>query len=291
LANQTESYMMEAVVPIGKGGIMFNVGRIGSFVLLLVLVSACSGLPGPAGDGDLATGVGEPDPDPMVVPDTPVTSPTASATSTPTATDLPSHPLISVSMDTNCRQGPGQVYDYLGSLKVGETAEVFGRDPTGKFWFIRNPDAPGYCWVWGEYATLVGDTAPLPVYTPEPTPTPAPGFTFAFKTVEMCAIARSIEFTVTNTGAVTWESYNLFVEDTTLSLSDTFSDDVFADVHACGCDYFDLALVPGQTGSLGSRLFIDHHPSGESFYAELTLCSQDGLTGQCVTQSITFVVP
>ena len=233
------------------------------------------------------------DPAPAAASDTPGPTPTATSTPSPTPTSTPLHPLISVSMDTNCRKGPGQVYDYLGGLMIGETGEVYARDPSGQFWYIRNPDAPGYCWVWGQYASVVGDTGPLPVYTPEPTPTPVPqpGFTFAFKTVEQCVDIYNIEVTVTNTGALTWESFTLHTENRTLSTSDTFSDDRFADVHACGSDYFDDALVPGQTGTTGSRPFMDHYPTGESFYAELTLCTQNGQGGQCLTKSITFTVP
>lgn len=104
--------------------------------------------------------------------------PAAGATATdtpvplPTATSTPSAPMVSVSVDTNCRVGPGNVYDYRGALLVGETAEVLALDPSGRFYYIPNPDANGYCWVWAEYATVVGSTAALPVYTPPPTPTP-----------------------------------------------------------------------------------------------------------------------
>jgi len=112
------------------------------------------------------TGEGEaPPPDAPAATDTPIPPTLTSAV-----------PYVSVSVDTNCRTGPGQVYDYVGALLVGELAEVVGRESTGRFWYIRNPDGiTEFCWVWDEYATLRGDTALLPVLTPPPTPTPVPG--------------------------------------------------------------------------------------------------------------------
>jgi hypothetical protein len=114
-------------------------------------------------------------------------TPTATITSSPTASSLPptltiptdfatATPLvaqISVSTTTNCRAGPGKIYAYLSELAEGKVSEVLAVDPTGKYWYIPNPDSPGnFCWVWGEYATLSGNVAALPVYTPPPSPVP-----------------------------------------------------------------------------------------------------------------------
>jgi hypothetical protein len=56
---------------------------------------------------------------------------------------------------------------------VGETAEVVARSSAGNYWYIVNPDLPGeFCYLWGEYATVAGDTAVLPAFTPPPSPTP-----------------------------------------------------------------------------------------------------------------------
>src|SRR5512143_1518733 len=82
-------------------------------------------------------------------PEVPTMTPTVTLTPTPIFTATPLVPLISVSVATNCRVGPGKVYDRVGALLVGETAEVVGRDATGAYWFIRNPDhINGYCWLW-----------------------------------------------------------------------------------------------------------------------------------------------
>jgi hypothetical protein len=119
-----------------------------------------------------APGQTQPTEQPVNTPE-PLPSPTISLTPTDTSTPTPSVPLVSVTVNTNCRFGPGAVYDYLGALLVGETAEIVGRDPSGEYWFIRNPDNPtGFCWLWGEYAVPVGNFGSLPILTPPPSPTP-----------------------------------------------------------------------------------------------------------------------
>lgn len=98
--------------------------------------------------------------------------PSITLTPTVTLTSSLETPIVSVSVDTNCRSGPGKIYDYIGALLVGERAEVIGLSMDGQYWIIKNPDQAGECWLWGNYATVVGPTASLPRYTQPPTPTP-----------------------------------------------------------------------------------------------------------------------
>ena len=96
-----------------------------------------------------------------------------SATPTSSATPMQGAPIVHVSVDTNCRFGPGDIYEYQGALMVGEEAEVVGKLADESFWYIENPDPPPpYCWIWGVYAQVEGDTSGLPILTPPPTPTP-----------------------------------------------------------------------------------------------------------------------
>jgi hypothetical protein len=91
----------------------------------------------------------------------------------PTPESTPGPPMISVSVDTNCRSGPGLLYEYLGALLTYEVAEVLARSSLPGFWVIENPDNPGTeCWVGEQYASIQGDTSGLPERTPPPTPTP-----------------------------------------------------------------------------------------------------------------------
>ena len=95
---------------------------------------------------------------------------------TPTVTPTPtsSIPTVSVSLDTNCRTGPGVVYDYLSVLLAGEKAEVIGKytSVSPSYWIIKKGSIT--CWLWGQYATVEGDTSSLPEMVPPPSPTPPP---------------------------------------------------------------------------------------------------------------------
>lgn len=99
---------------------------------------------------------------------------TATETSTPTITPTlpPSVPVVSVSLGTNCRTGPGVDYDYITALLVGEKAEVVGKytSVTPPYWIIKKGSIT--CWLWGKYATVEGDTSGLPEMAPPPTSTP-----------------------------------------------------------------------------------------------------------------------
>jgi len=90
---------------------------------------------------------------------------------TATLTATPSVPMVTVSVATNCRSGPGTVYDQLGALNVGQSAQIVGKYTPANYWIINNPSGSGTCWLWGQYATVSGNTAGLPEVPPPPTPT------------------------------------------------------------------------------------------------------------------------
>jgi hypothetical protein len=113
-----------------------------------------------------------------VITDTPTITPSPTVTLTPT----PSVPLVSVSVNTNCRRGPGSPYDIVGTLLVGGQAEVVGIAANGGYWIIKNPNQSGECWLWDNYATVAGQTSGLPLFTPPPTPTPTPNWTGTWTT-------------------------------------------------------------------------------------------------------------
>ncbi len=98
-----------------------------------------------------------------------VTTPTPPPEMTETPFQPPM-PLVSVSVSTNCRNGPGTDFELLGNLQAGDVAEVVGKYPSMNYWIIKNPQKAGNCWLWGEYATVLGSTALIPLVTPPPTP-------------------------------------------------------------------------------------------------------------------------
>jgi len=218
---------------------------------------------------------------------------TPTETPSPTSTATPSIVTISVTVDTNCRSGPGKVYDYRGGLFVGETAEVLGKSSSGNYWYIRLPKNPStFCWVTGEYATVNGDTAILPVFTPAPTPTPAAAFTFSYRNFGVGPGYQCLLFDVKNTGSVIWESFRLESQNNTQGVEGTTARDDFTNYDQwCTSMGGPASLTSGSSGTAYAIITMPGNPSGNSGTAILTLCSQNGLAGQCLTQTVNFNFP
>ncbi len=262
--------------------------------ILLTGISACN-LPGVTRPQQTEPGDGSDDQQPpaVVASNTPEFTFTPSNTPLPTFTFTPEVPMVSVSVDTNCRTGPGEPYDIIGVLHVGETAEVVAKAPYGGSWIIKNPDGAGTCWLWDQYASVTGNTQGLPIAEVPPTPTPAAGFTVAYLQTVSCAGDWAFRFQLTNAGSVTWRSYSVVVTDSTTSTTKTFSSDDFIDYTGCGPSANDLMdLEPGEAGVAGnwgpSGLF-NYNPAGHNLTATFTLYEQDGLLGQFATKTITFI--
>ncbi len=87
-------------------------------------------------------------------------------------------PTVTVSSDTNCRTGPNINYNFVMLFQAGMSAEVIAKYTPSNYWIIKYPGGGGNsCWLWGQYATVLGDTAGLQEAVPPPlppTPTPAP---------------------------------------------------------------------------------------------------------------------
>lgn len=214
-------------------------------------------------------------------------SPTPVFTSTPLIIATSTVPQVSVSVATNCRTGPGRVYDRVGGLQVGQVAEVIGRNPTNNYWYIRNPsNSNGFCWLWGEYATVSGNFAALPVFTPPPTPTPMPAFDAEFERLEACANWR-VDIRLINRGGITFESMSLTVRDRDTDVVTSMIADYFADVNRCAETDSRDRLNPGADRTVTSSPFT-YNPRGHRLRATITLCSRDGLSGTCITEVIEF---
>jgi hypothetical protein len=233
-------------------------------------------------------------------PDTDTPEPTLTPTPEPETTEESavqvtqpvftlSGPSVQVSIDTNCRSGPGKTYTYLGALLVGEEAQIVGKDPSGAYWYITNPDHEGeYCWIWGAYAYTAGNTAPLPVYTPGPTPKPEPEFSVGYREVESCGGAWQVEFEIVNTGVLTLQSVSTYVKDTvTKAESNDSSLNAFIKMTGCTEDEKHGKREPGETGFTVS-LDLSNDPTGHLTYASVTVCSEDDLYGKCSTKEFYF---
>jgi len=220
-------------------------------------------------------------------PAPPTLTPTATLSPTPIFTSTPLVPQIMVSVATNCRVGPGKVYDRVGALLVGEVAEVFGKDATGMYWYIRNPDSgPEYCWLWGQYASFAGNLAALPIYTPPPTPTPIPAFDAVYSGLETCS-GWWVDIKLTNTGTLAFESVSIALRDIATDTVLAMSADKFTNNDGCSNSSSKDALDPG-TNRVVSLPAFNYDPTGHALRATITVCSNNGISGTCVSKVITF---
>ncbi len=230
----------------------------------------------------------------------PPPSPTLGVTDTPAPTATPEAPTISASVNTNCRLGPGVVYDPpVGVLAVGVKARVAGRTTNNSWWYIENPNRPGqYCWVWAETTTVTGDTAPLPFVTPPPppptkTPTATQGalFSAGFANVHACGSAPTAVFQVVNTGGSQLHSMNLKIElvsDGTVLYGPSASDAPFMGTSG-ECPPGGDILPAGKTFYVGGA--IGSGNSGKTARATIKLCTENGEKGVCATRTVDFTIP
>jgi hypothetical protein len=212
--------------------------------------------------------------------------PTFTASPEPLPTETMGLPMITVSVDTNCRTGPGSLFERVGVLLVGETTQIVGREVKGEFWLVNNPDRPGEtCWLWGEYGTFSGNIfalSNLPVPTPGPT-----SFSAKFTSLEVCASAWWVNFTIVNKTDAVFQSVSMVVTDTKKPATVNLNSNDFT--KSIGCE------APVKTGSLSanetmviSAPALNFNPKGHPMIAKFKLCLDENQSGTCLTQEINF---
>jgi len=230
---------------------------------------------------------------------TPLFSETPTVTETLPFTPTPTQPTISAKQNTNCRKGPGPIYDRVGALNIGQTALVYGRNSTSTWWYIENPNRPGsYCWVWGGSTSVSGATAELPVYTPPPPPAtatttlPASGVAFEISYVDKkkCSGDWYAYFKIKNNGNKALESVAIKITDlnTDTTLSSTSYDNPF--LSGTGkCPPGNDSLDAGDSAYIAG--FIGNVPANHQLKAGITVCTEEALGGKCEFKAIKFFAP
>lgn len=218
-------------------------------------------------------------------PELPTLTAEPTLTVTPDYTATPLTPLISVSVDTNCRTGPGAIFERVGILLVGETAEIVGREPKGEYWYIRNPDEdPENCWVWGEYATISGSTLYLSYLSPAPPP--AASFTVSFEKLESCSVWW-VDFRLTNNSGTLFRSVSLSVRDADTNTVVSLVENRFTNSDGCAAPVTTDSLIPGGSVILSSPPF-GYNPAKHNLNAKITACTDVDLQGTCLTRELNF---
>lgn len=102
---------------------------------------------------------------------------TPTFTLTPTITPLPTQcsPLVTASVIANVRSGPNTAYDIVGTLKLGETATIAGRNDANTWWNIEYPVGSGrFAWIAGSVVTASCLPSVVQVVAAPPLPTAVP---------------------------------------------------------------------------------------------------------------------
>ena len=148
---------------------------------------------------------------PSVTPPTPVAvtaegTITPTLTTTPTAFQVPSGPMVTAPQDDNCRFGPGLAHSVTGYLMTGQSAPIVGRNAETTWWMIVILGG-GPCWIWDDVVTVSGDTSGVPVVTAPaaPTDTPTPQ---AEPAAVPIPISPSGSLTCRSTVTLTWQPVN-----------------------------------------------------------------------------------
>lgn len=222
-------------------------------------------------------------------------------------------PTVSVSADTNCRQGPGTDYPIVSMLRVGATTAVQGKDASGSWYYVANPGGgSGSCWLWNQFATVQGNSAALEVVNAPPPPAPVatqtgqpsatsqsgtttsqPGSAAAnvsFANVHRCG-GVVVAILVENTGSVAFRSARVTVrEPVTGQVLGQYSSDVAFMSGDNACPPGRGSLAPGETayviGSVDEAL-----PAGAAGRATVALCTDNNLDGDCEEIRLDFTFP
>lgn len=270
----------------------------GLLIIGALILSACN-LPGNNAAVEItstepptlpATDTPEPSATPTEAP--PTETPTETATETPvftpTATATPVPPMAEVNRESNCRIGPGGIYDLVATYQAGQILEVVARDLGGGYWFVRNPDFPTeQCYLLGQNITITGETAALPQFTPRPSPTASPYFTVDFWKFDACNGQDFAVFNIANAGSVPFRSYYIRITDNKAGKSVEQVLNAFDLRVGCVLAKNIAPLAVGGTGYISSPAFT-WNARPNKLQAVIQLCTEKDLKGTCVIQSIPF---
>lgn len=222
-----------------------------------------------------------------VIPtDTPTITPTETLTPEPSVTATPEPPMAKVVRESNCRTGPGGLYELVAKYQVGQTLEVAARDLGSSYLFVENPEKPEeQCYLLAQNITISGEITALPRYTPPPSPTAAPYFNLTFKKFEACNGVDFAVFTVENTGSAPFRSAYIKVINQKANKSVEQALNAFDLRVKCVLAKNIAPLDPGGTGYVASPPF-DWAGHGSKLRATVMLCTEKDLKGNCVTQSV-----
>jgi hypothetical protein len=96
------------------------------------------------------------------------TTPTPSLTPTATITSTPNKPSLTLTLNANCRSGPGQAYPIMDVFTQGQVLTLDGRNEDSSWLWVRGPGGSGHCWVSTSMGTASGNWSGLPLVAAPP---------------------------------------------------------------------------------------------------------------------------
>lgn len=206
----------------------------------------------------------------------PVETPSLTPSPTTTVTPEPEVLTAEITMNTNCRLGPKDVFELIHIFIAGDQVDLLGKNQNESFWFVKDQNEKGYdCWLWNEYATTEGNTDLLPVFTPPPEPAPIMNFVVAYKNTTGETV---VAVYVRNSGNVALQSYSTTFKDTITAESLVISGNKFGNA---------AKVSVGNQGIVTSPAF-SASTIGHQINVTVKACSQDGISGKCYTSSTSF---
>ena len=194
------------------------------------------------------------------VPVTATFSPVPQVTSTigttgPAATITPTYsvPMLTLREQTNCRTGPGQDYEVLFTYLKGAKVEIIGNYPQENYWLVKSTESPtGVCWLWGEYADVIGSYWAVASVTPPATATIAPPQAPSIQKWDFSCGLGTMTFTMSWTDRATNETgYRVYRDG-----------ELLAELPANSTSYTDsIALLSGESTEYYLQVYA---PSGSA---------------------------
>ena len=236
---------------------------------------------------------------PIPPTETPAETSTPEFTPTASSTPEPTGPMITVRIGSNCRKGPSTAYEPpITTLAEGQKAEIQGRNSNSSWWYVQIPGRPGqYCWIFGDNVSVQGEVTAVSVIAPPPIPvtatsTPKPDVRFdpSFNNIHECGGEPFAIFEIDNIGKEDFESMSLKIEDTDddEEIYSASSDNPFLSAPS-ECPEGDDELKDGDVAWIGGD--VDDGETGNDGEATITLCTEEGLKGVCVSEKVEFILP
>lgn len=210
---------------------------------------------------------------------------TETPTLEPSATSTPEPPKAEVLRVTNCRVGPGGLYDLVAKYEAGQQLNVVAKDLGGGYWFVQNPEKlEEQCYLLAQNIKITGDTEPLPKFTPLPSPTAAPYFEATFRKFDICENRNYVVFDIENLGSFPFRSVYIRVINQKIGESVEQAYNAFDLRARCVLAKNIAPLDVGKSGFVYSPQF-KWSGHGEKLRVIIMACTEKNLKGSCVTQT------